>query len=69
VLVAVPQVTHVLFRQSPLVQSVCALHAEPAAHAAHVEPPQSTAVSSASLIPSLQCEVVQVPLPSHTTPP
>jgi hypothetical protein len=50
----VPHDTHVLFRQSPLWQSLCALHAIPVAHFEQDAPPQSAAVSSASWIPSEQ---------------
>jgi hypothetical protein len=38
-------------------------------HAGQVAPPQSTSVSSASLIPSVQCIATQWPLPSQTVPP
>jgi hypothetical protein len=69
VLVTVPQVTHVPPLQSAVKQSAFPLHVAPAAHLPHVGPPQSTPVSSASLTPSEQCEVVHVPRPSQTSPP
>lgn len=69
VLVDVPQVTHAPPEQSPLAQSVGATQETPVAHFEQVAPPQSIPVSSASLIPSEQCDVVQDPLPSQTTPP
>jgi hypothetical protein len=69
VLVTVPQVTHVPPLQSAVRQSAFPLHVAPAAHLPQVGPPQSTPVSSASLTPSEQCEVVHVPCPSQTSPP
>jgi hypothetical protein len=69
VLVAVPHVTHAPALQSPLMQSVPATQETPVVHFAQVAPPQSAPVSSASLIPSEQCDVAQDPFPSQTTPP
>ena len=69
VLVAVPHVTHDPLEQSPVMQSDGAAQEEPAAHFEQVAPPQSIAVSSASLTPSEQCDAVQDPFPSQTTPP
>jgi len=48
-------------------QSSSGSHVSPSA--SHVGPPQSTSVSSASMIPSVQWLAVHAPLPSHTVPP
>jgi hypothetical protein len=54
--------------QTPLTQSASVLQPLPAPHLGHVAPPQSTSVSSPSLMPSVQCDT-HAPWPLQWSPP
>jgi hypothetical protein len=58
---------HTPLTQSPATAQCCC--GEVSLHVAPHVPPQSTSVSPASLVPSVQWVATHVPLPSQTTPP
>jgi hypothetical protein len=53
---------------TPLAQSETCKHIFSGPHGAHFAPPQSTSVSSASILPSVQCASTQMPSVVDVTP-